>query len=109
VRMDNNTIGICVSVAAFALFVSFQRWFNKRLRSIFPRWADANGFQILSTRQHYFFTGPFRFWTNRRNQIIYSFRVRDQEGRERSGWARCGSPLLNDQIEIRWNEPEFIA
>ena len=116
--MDNDAsqiwLPILVGVPAIALFVTVFWWFDRRSKIILMKWADTNGFEILQKKQRYlFFTGPFRFWTNSRNQIIYFFRVRDREGRERSGWARCGSYLggvfFSDKIEIRWNESESAA
>jgi len=91
------------------LFVGLFWWFDRRSKIILQKWAEENGFQITQKKQRYLFsTGPFKWWTNSRNQIIYAFRVRDREGRERSGWARCGSyfggVFFSDQIEIRWDE-----
>ncbi len=105
---QQNWILIWVGGPALALIVTVFWLFDRRSKVILQRWADSNGFQILQKRQRYmFFTGPFRFWTNSRNQIIYFFRVRDREGRERSGWARCGSyfggVFFSDKIEIRWD------
>ncbi len=108
--MDNKSILVFVIGSfAIALFVAVCWWFNKRSKIILQRWAEANGFEILEKKQRYMiFTGPFRFWTNSRNQIIYFFRVRDREGHERTGWARCGSfwggVFFSDKIEIRWDE-----
>jgi len=88
----------------------------RRTRTVLERWAEANGFEILEKKHRSILTGrvgPFGFWTRTRNERIYSFRVRDQEGQERSGWARCdlklGGALFNDEIEIKWDEKESIA
>lgn len=111
--MDRETqqilLPLLVGTFSIALFVTVFWWFDKRSKTILQKWADANGFHITQKNQRYlFFTGPFKWWTNSRNQIIYFFKVRDREGQERSGWARCGSYLggvfFSDKIEIRWDE-----
>ena len=116
--MDSDTqhilVPILIGVPAITLFVMVFWWFDRRSKIILQKWADSNGFQILQkTQQYMIFTGPFKFWTNSRNQIIYWFRVRDKQGRERSGWARCGSyfggVFFSDKIEIRWDENKSAA
>jgi hypothetical protein len=108
--MDKDTIfPFVIGPIAIALFVTVFWCFDRRSKIILKRWADENGFEIVEKKQRYMFsTGPFKFWTNSRNQIIYFFRVRDRAGHERSGWARCGSyfggVFFSDNIEIRWDE-----
>jgi hypothetical protein len=90
--------------------VSVLWWFDRRSKIILRNWAKKNEFEILQSEQRYlFFTGPYKFWTNSRNQIIFFLRVRDRQGHERSGWIRCGSyfggVFFSDQIEVRWDEP----
>lgn len=108
--MNKDAVSILVvGPLMIAFFLSIFWWFDRRSKTILNKWADQNGFEIVEKKQRYmFFTGPFRFWTNSRNQLIYSFRVRDRDGHERSGWARCGSyfggVFFSNQIEIRWDE-----
>jgi hypothetical protein len=113
-HMDKDTsaivLPIIVGIFGIAIVASIFLWFDRRSKVILQKWADEHGFQITEKRQRYmFFTGPFKFWTNSRNQIIWHLRVRDQAGHERSGWARCGSYIggvfFSDKIEIRWDEP----
>jgi hypothetical protein len=107
--MDKDTI-LAFVVASFviAFFVAVFWWFDRRSKVILKNWADANGFEIVEKKQRYMFTGPFKFWTNSRNQVVYVFRVRDREGHEQSGWARCGGfwggVFFSDKIEIRWDK-----
>jgi len=112
--MNNNasdTLLPClVGLSALALFISIYWWFDRRSKVILQKWAGLNEFLIMEKRQRYiFFTGPFKWWTNSRNQIIYFVKVCDRNGKERSGWARCGSfwggVFFSDKIEIRWDEP----
>ena len=114
--MDKETVqpilSLLVGSVAITLVVTTFWWFNRRSKVILQNWAERNGFQITEKKQRYmFFTGPFKWWTNSRNQIIWFFKVRDQTGRERSGWARCGSywagVFFSDQIEVRWNETKL--
>ena len=74
--MDSDTqhilVPILIGVPAITLFVMVFWWFDRRSKIILQKWADSNGFQILQkTQQYMIFTGPFKFWTNSRNQIIY--------------------------------------
>jgi hypothetical protein len=113
--MDKDTILIfMIGPLMIAFFVTVFWWFDRRSKIILKKWADENGFEIVEKKQRYMiFTGPFKFWTNSRNQIIYCLTVRDREGHERSGWARCGSYLggvfFSDKIEVRWDEHEPAA
>ena len=100
---------ILIGIVAIAFFVGVTWLFKARGRAILTKWAEANGLQILDCKHRYlFFTGPFKWWTNSRNQIIYCLKVRDRDGRERSCWARCGSfwggVFFSDQVEVRWTE-----
>jgi hypothetical protein len=116
--MDKDTsdvvLPIIVGSLGITVFVTVFWWFDRRSKVILQKWADEHGFEITQKKQRYmFFTGPFKFWTNSRNQIIYYLTVRDRDGHERSGWARCGSYLggvfFSDKIEVRWDEHEPAA
>ncbi len=116
--MDKDTqdvvLPIIVGSVAIAVFVTVFWWFDRRSKVILQKWAEEHGFEITQKKQRYLiFTGPFKFWTNSRNQIIYYFTVRGRDGHERSGWARCGSyfggVLFSDKIEVRWDEHEPAA
>jgi hypothetical protein len=116
--MDKDTsdvvLPIIVGSVAITLFVTVFWWFDRRSKVILKKWADEHGFEITQKKQRYMiFTGPFKFWTNSRNQIIYYLTVRDRDGHERSGWARCGSyfggVFFSDKIEVRWDEHEPAA
>ncbi len=74
------------------------------------RWAEQSQFQLVQFRQRAFSErAPFSFWTSHRTPN-YFVRVRDQQGRERSGWVRLGTVLeciywgSNDKVEVRWEE-----
>lgn len=97
-----------IGLSVLGLVSTVFWWFNKRSKTILESWADTNGFQILEWQRRYMiFTGPFKFWTNSRNQTVYNFKVRDCEGLEKSGWARCGSfwggVFFSDKIEVIWD------
>ena len=97
--------------AVFAITFVIVVWLliRSRAKAILDSWAIAGGFQILDFKKRYLIgTGPFKWWTNSRNQIIYWVSVRDAAGRERSGWVRCGSywggVWFSNQAEVRWDE-----
>jgi hypothetical protein len=112
-RMNNDTSNIILPIVvgsfAISLFVGSLWLVKSRSGAILQKWAKENGFEILWRKQKFLVTGPFKWWTNSRNQTIFHLGVRDQSGRERSAWVRCGSyiggVIFSDQIEVRWDEP----
>jgi len=95
-------VGVILLISFAAIMVC---WHHSRARSILDDWARENGFQILSQESCLFFRGPF-FWTTAKGQEVYRVVVRDDTGRTRSGYVRCGSRwvgMLSDQIEVRWD------
>ncbi len=74
------------------------------------RWAEKSGFELLHFRQRAFSeTAPFSFWTSHRAPN-YFVRVRDRDGKERSGWIRLGTFFESiywcdkDKVEVRWED-----
>lgn len=74
------------------------------------KWADANEFEILRSEMCLFNGGSGEWETpTSRGQIIYSVRLRDRAGRERSGWLRVGSffggvLFGSGAAEVKWKE-----
>ncbi len=107
----NSILVIAVGVTVPGLFVGVSWWFTVQAREILQDWAAENGFQIIRCKPRYLFrTGPFKWWTVNRNQIVYWVKVRDQDGHARSGWVLCGTGSLGGvwfsrQAEVRWDEP----
>lgn len=96
-----------IPLAVVALVIFFVNWFySSRSQSIIQNWANQNGFQLLRYQQKFFRTGPFRWWTIGRGQTIYTVIVRTPDGRDRSGWIRCGSfwsgVYFSNDTEVRW-------
>jgi hypothetical protein len=101
------------STGTYLLLISFVAivivsvvWSFSRGRTLLNRWAHDNGFEILHSEVRTLCAGPFT-WTSSRGQIVYFVQVRDPEGRERSGWVRCGSfwrGIGSDKTEVRWKD-----
>jgi len=75
-----------------------------RGRAALKRWAQEHGFQILKSQAVSSFAGSFT-WNH--NLAIYFVQVRDQEGKTRDGWVRCGSfwlGVLSSKTEVRWKD-----
>ena len=75
-----------------------------RGRSVLKHWAHENGFQIMKSEVTLSFTTPFG-WNG--SQITYFVRVRDQEGKERACWVRCGNywtGVWSRKTETRWKD-----
>ena len=112
--MDKQSIieivrALLIALVAIAAFIGWFWLHLSRAKAILRAWAADGGFQILTFQKSYMIgTGPFKWWTNSRGQIVYHVHVRDTEGRERSGWVRCGSylggVLFSKQAEVRWDE-----
>jgi hypothetical protein len=78
---------------------------NSRSRTLIDRWAEANGYQIISSERRYMLTGPF-FFRSSKGQTVFRIRARDSAGRVREGWARCGGwilGLLSDAVKVEWD------
>jgi hypothetical protein len=112
--MDKESVieigrALLIALVVIAAFIGLWWLVLSRAKAILRAWAAEAGFQILSLQKRYLIgTGPFKWWTNSRNQVIYHVRVRDSAGKERSAWVRCGSyfggVLFSKQAEVRWEE-----
>jgi hypothetical protein len=102
-----STIGTYLMLFCLAgLLAVYVVWAFSRGRSLLSRWAEDNSFQILHSEIRTLLGGPFTL-TSSRNQIVYSVRVRDRAGNEKSGWVRCGSfwfGISSDKTEVRWKD-----
>ena len=90
-----------IGIAVFAFFLSFSR-----SESVLDEWANENGFEILESEYRTFFRGPF-FFRSSKGQTVYRVKVRDRDGRVRSGWVRCGGwflGLLSDKAVVDWDD-----
>jgi hypothetical protein len=84
--------------------VAYVTWCCSRSKSILRHWAEDSGFEIMDSRLQPLSNGAFD-WISSNGQTIYHVRIRDREGRERSGWVRCGSfwsGVLSDKTEVKW-------
>jgi hypothetical protein len=72
-----------------------------RSRSMLDEWGKANGFEILSHREHWFHPDASL------RASVYRVTVLDTAGRRRRGTARCGLRwlgLLPDNVVVRWDD-----
>jgi hypothetical protein len=91
-------------VAAFV--IGTQQWRMSRSRSLLEQWGVKNGFEILHSDYRFMFRGPFSLTTGR-GQTVFYVRVRDNKGKERSGWIRFGGWIIglqSDKSEVRWED-----
>ena len=89
-----------------ALMAVTMTWHFSRSRSVLEQWANRSGYQILHSEYRNFVRGPF-FWTTSKGQTVYYVTVRDDTGRVRNGWVRCGGMflgLMTDEAEVRWED-----
>src|SRR5262245_52480056 len=86
-------------------FLLFLYGYYSRSRELLEVWAKQNGFRLLQSERRCLLRGPF-LWGSSKNQTVYRVKIRDEAGRIRSGWVRCGGwclGLFSDQVEVRWD------
>jgi hypothetical protein len=99
-----------LAVIAVAAILALYRRGQRREIQMLKIWAERSHFELLHSRERRFLEGaPFSFWTSHRTPN-YFVKVRDQQGRERSGWVRLGTVFERiywggkDKVEVRWEE-----
>lgn len=105
-QTQTDIVPLLFAVFVITLVILAWAWHFSRSRSILQKWADDNGYQLLQAEYRWFRKGPF-FWRASRDQVVYYVTVRDQLGRERRGWVRCGSWLLgmfSNRADVRWED-----
>jgi hypothetical protein len=106
--------GLTFAILGAALFLALSRWFDSRSKAMLYDWAAECRFTIVNfERRHISGTGPFKWWTLIRGESIYFVRGHDKDGRDRSGWVRCGmcpdGPFSKPQSEVRWEDHQITA
>ena len=79
-------------------------WHYSRASELLEEWARRHRYHILRQEYCYFFKGPF-FWSSSKNQVVYYVTIEDRDGRQRTGWVRCGGfffGLFSDNVEVSW-------
>jgi hypothetical protein len=91
----------------FLTLLGFAGWillFIRRLHSRLRSWAAENGFHIVRMERSGFARPAKWFWRHSRDRAVFRVRVRDREGRERTGWIRL--PIwFGTRTEVIWDEP----
>lgn len=105
--MDSgNVFKVLAPLLMIAAAIGSIVWAQSRGKSMLETWAHQNGYEILSSEECWFFSGPF-FWTSSKGQKVYKVTVSEAEGRIRSGYVRCGSfwlGLWSDRVDARWDD-----
>jgi hypothetical protein len=79
-------------------------WQFGRSRNIIEEWAAGQGLTLLGSEYRPLRMGPF-FFRHGKNQTVYYVTVRDQLGRIRHAYVRCGGwfmGLLSDAVAVEW-------
>lgn len=101
--MGSRTKAIIV-LTALCWVVFSSAWHWVRSKFLLKKWAEANGFELVKMDYSWPQLSPFLFIS--RHQEVYHIKVRDQRGRERSGWAKCGGYWLGfvvNKVEVEWD------
>lgn len=92
---------IVLFAVCWVAFSTTWHWFRSRF--LLSRWAKAHGYELVKISIPWSKASPF-FYSKR--QEVYQIRVRDHQGRERRGWAKCGGYFLGflvDKVEVEWD------
>ena len=98
---DTKVTIVLVVLCWVALSVTWH-WFRSRL--LLKQWARENGFELMQMSMNWFKFNPFLFAS--KHQEVLRIKVRDNKGRERGGWAKCGGfwlGFLVNKIEVKWD------
>jgi hypothetical protein len=111
--MDTQSVKeILGSVVIAAVLVGGTLWAYSRERrrgsSILRTWAEENKFEVLFSEPRVLLrAGPFPYWKNPK-QPVFFVRVRDEQGKQRSGWVRFGSfwggTWDSHKADAKWQE-----
>jgi hypothetical protein len=102
----DNVLAVILVLGVVVLLIASIFWQFSRSRAVLEHWAEKNKFTIIHSEYRNFVRGPF-FWTASKAQTVYYVKVRDSNGKVRSGWVRCGGwflGLLTDTAEVRWED-----
>jgi hypothetical protein len=76
-----------------------------RSRSMLDRWAQENGYEIVSAKLALFWWGPFSLMLER-DAFVYRISVRDQNDAICRAWARCNGWIAfvsGRKIDVIWD------
>ncbi len=99
-------IGLVAMLALLLIGIGLTMWQRERANDMLNKWAAQNQFRIEQREHRLFRKGPF-LWTTGRGQYVYRVVVRDQNGRERTGWVRLGSWLFgiwDEKVQVYWED-----
>src|SRR5262249_35124465 len=84
-----------LAIVLILAFIGYNLLFLKikavRTKALLKDWAKQHGLQILELQMRNDFTGPYKWWITSGNHTVSYIKVRQHDGRERSGWVLCGS------------------
>jgi hypothetical protein len=81
-------------------------WHLARGQSLLEDWAQGEGLRIISSERRILRRGSY-FFTTGKGQEVYYVTVEDADGKQRSGYVRCGgyfAGMLSDKVTVRWDE-----
>lgn len=99
--MSQDTAIFLCCTALGSLFLLGLYLADFRSKYMLDEWGKANGFEILSQEERWFFKHAAM------GRSVFRVTVRDSAGRRRNGYARCGLRwlgLLPDNVVVRWDD-----
>ncbi len=108
--MNEIVVAAALGTVITAAILAAYRWEQRHEILMVQRWAEKNRMKLLHLRARRLLEpAPFSFWTSHMTPN-YFVGVRDQQGKERSGWVRLGTIFEGthwggkDKVEVRWEE-----
>lgn len=92
-----------VLIVALAIAATIAQ--NARARSMLTAWAARERLTLVSSERCWFWLGPFWLRSGKDN-VVYRVTVRDEDGRMRRGYVRCGGFFLgmwSDAVAVEWD------
>ena len=72
-------------------------------KTALANWAKQNNLELLKAKRHYCLFKPFKFIRSTA-QPVYRIRVRNAQGKEHSGFARCGGFFgRGNYVKVAWD------
>ncbi|HWP40300.1 MAG TPA: hypothetical protein VNL70_05195 [Tepidisphaeraceae bacterium] len=101
----NDSLAILLIIPIAALAIGTVAWHFRRSQTLLERWAERNGFRLISHEYRWIRRGPF-WWRTGEGQSVYRIEVIDADGMHRSGYVRVGGwflGLFSDVASVEWD------
>ena len=103
---ESNTAVLVMVALAVLVGITACVWHFSRSRGLLRQWAEDNRYELEDVSYCWLWRGPYTLRSGE-SHTVYRVTVRDDNGRRRRGWVRCGGwffGLLSNKTDVRWDE-----